>query len=245
MANVPFPTDAAHRARFEYAGIAHDVFSDGAGPGVLIMHELPGLTPSCLRLAAMVRDADSRVYLPWFFGQPGQHHTGGFSAGFEIARLCLRREFRVLATSENGPLTGWLRALCRDIYDNTRNAGLGIGVIGMCLTGNVVLSLMLEECVLAPVTCQPGLPFEVSIFPGAGTRRAAVGGSAFPRTTSRGPRNERSPCRCWAIASRQTSFAALSASKPSLTSSGAASLGTTFRLAPAIQETSPIERIRC
>lgn len=35
------------RFQFEHDGIRHDVFSRGPGPGVLIMHELPGMTPSC------------------------------------------------------------------------------------------------------------------------------------------------------------------------------------------------------
>jgi dienelactone hydrolase len=34
-----------------------------------------------------------------------------------------------------------------------------VGVIGMCLTGGFVVNLMLEDAVLAPVACQPSLPF--------------------------------------------------------------------------------------
>ena len=36
------------------------------------MHELPGMTPPCLKLAARIRDAGFTVYLPLFFGRPGR-----------------------------------------------------------------------------------------------------------------------------------------------------------------------------
>jgi dienelactone hydrolase len=34
-----------------------------------------------------------------------------------------------------------------------------VGAIGMCLTGNFALALMVEPCVMAPVLSQPSLPF--------------------------------------------------------------------------------------
>jgi dienelactone hydrolase len=172
--SVSFQVDLSHRRQFEHGGFARDVFSDGTGPGVLILHELPGLSPACLSLGARVRDAGFHVELPLLFGQPGDHHVGA-AAGIEIARLCLRNEFHLLATDKNAPITDWLRALCRDVYTRTQHAGRGIGVIGMCLTGNVVLSLMLEEQVLVPVTCEPSLPFEVPHTPGAEARRVSPG----------------------------------------------------------------------
>ena len=172
--HAPFPVDSASRRSFTFGDMSHDVFSDGDGPSVLLLHELPGMTPACLRLAAIIRDAGYEVTVPLLFGTPGQHHAGA-GALLDVARICLRREFRLLATNGNAPITAWLRALCRDLHERTSRVGAGIGVIGMCLTGNVVLSLMLEESVLVPVTCEPSLPFEMPWLPGAAARRAAAG----------------------------------------------------------------------
>jgi dienelactone hydrolase len=37
-----------------------------------------------------------------------------------------------------------------------------VGALGMCLTGNFALALMVDEAVMAPVLSQPSLPFGVS-----------------------------------------------------------------------------------
>jgi dienelactone hydrolase len=40
------------------------------------------------------------------------------------------------------------------------SGGKGVGAIGMCVTGNFALSMMLEPAMLAPVLSQPSLPFD-------------------------------------------------------------------------------------
>jgi len=64
------------------------------------------------------------------------------------------------ARFEEGPITDWLRALCRHAHE--RCGGPGVGALGMCLTGNFALALMVDESVMAPVLSQPSLPFPVS-----------------------------------------------------------------------------------
>jgi len=49
-----------------------------------------------------------------------------------------------------------LRALCRD--QKQRYNVEGVGVIGMCLSGNFAISLMADDAVLAGVASQPSLP---------------------------------------------------------------------------------------
>jgi dienelactone hydrolase len=78
----------------------------------------------------------------------------------EMARACVSREFSVLARNESSPITDWLRALCRQAHAEC--GGPGVGAIGMCLTGNFALALMVDEAVMAPVLSQPSLPFPVS-----------------------------------------------------------------------------------
>lgn len=77
-----------------------------------------------------------------------------------MARACISREFHVFARNESSPITDWLRALCRRAHEEC--GGPGVGAIGMCLTGNFALSLMVDESVMAPILSQPSLPFGVS-----------------------------------------------------------------------------------
>lgn len=142
--------------QFEHAGVARPVFRRGKGPGVVIMHEIPGITPEVARFAEMVADAGFSVVMPELFGTPGRPIGVGYIAG-QLARACISHEFKVLASREASPITEWLRALCRDVHREL--GGKGVGAIGMCLTGNFALTLMLDEAVMAPVLSQPSLPF--------------------------------------------------------------------------------------
>lgn len=123
------------------------------------MHELFGVTPEVIRFANWVVDAGFTVFVPCFFGRVGDELSLLGNAK-DIARACIRREFRLLARHESSPLTTWARALCRSVFDEL--GGRGVGAIGMCLTGNFALALMVDEHIMAPVLCQPSLPLSVS-----------------------------------------------------------------------------------
>jgi hypothetical protein len=71
------------------------------------------------------------VYLPSLFGRPGAEPTAG-SIVRSVLRICVSREFAVLA-DRTSPVTSWLRALAARAHGECR--GLGVGAIGMCLTG--------------------------------------------------------------------------------------------------------------
>jgi dienelactone hydrolase len=144
---------------FESGGTTRTVYTRGAGPGVVVMHEVPGITPPVARFAARVADAGFRVYLPHLFGTPGQPLSIPYVLS-QMARACVSREFSVLARRQSSPITGWLRALCR--HAHAECGGPGVGALGMCLTGNFALALMVDESVMAPVLSQPSLPFGVS-----------------------------------------------------------------------------------
>lgn len=143
--------DGYHSFEFPSKGKQRKVFRRGAGPGVMVMHELPGLTPACLALAERIVANGYTVYVPLLFGEPGKS-----ALITNYAKLCVSREFKLLAANGVSPITVWLRDLCRHIYAEC--GGPGIGVIGMCLTGGFVLSMMLEPSVIASVTSQPSLP---------------------------------------------------------------------------------------
>jgi dienelactone hydrolase len=126
------------------------------------------MSPAFLRLALRVRNKNFRVYLPLFFGHPGQDSLlrGGLALTF-----CLRREFYLFARDRSSPIAQWLQALCRQIHAEC--PGPGVGAIGMCLTGGIILSVMLDESVLAPVICEPALPFALPLS--SRKRKAALG----------------------------------------------------------------------
>jgi dienelactone hydrolase len=133
--------------------IQHEVYHRGDGPPIVLIQELPGIGPETLRLADKFIDAGFSVYLPHLFGPIGKTSMVG-----NMTRvLCLRREFSVFSSGKSSPIVDWLRALCRKVRADTQVAG--VGVIGMCLTGNVAISLMGDDSVLAAVASQPSMPF--------------------------------------------------------------------------------------
>jgi dienelactone hydrolase len=144
---------------FTHEGQTRTVFRRGEGPGVVIVHEIPGITPEVARFAEIVADAGFSVAMPDLFGTPGKP-MGALYAAQQLARACIRHEFKVLAARASSPITDWLRALCRALH--AERGGRGVGAIGMCLTGNFALALMVDEAVMAPVLSQPSLPFPLT-----------------------------------------------------------------------------------
>ncbi len=144
---------------FSHDGAERTVYKKGSGPGVVVMHEIPGITPPVAEFARRVVDAGFTVYMPHMFGTPEKPLSIPYAVG-QIARACISREFSVFAKNESSPITDWLRALCRKAHEEC--GGPGVGAIGMCLTGNFALALMVDESVMAPVLSQPSLPFGVS-----------------------------------------------------------------------------------
>ena len=143
---------------FSYDGVTRPVYRRGSGPGVIVIHEIPGITPAVARFAERVAEAGFTVLMPRLFGTPGRALSVPYVMG-QAARICVSREFKVLASRQASPVTEWLRALCRSAHDEL--GGKGVGAIGMCLTGNFALALMVDEAVMAPVLSQPSLPFPI------------------------------------------------------------------------------------
>jgi dienelactone hydrolase len=131
------------------------------------MHELPGLTEETFDFGRRVAYRGFTVYLPLLFGEPSQS-ASIVNLVKATARVCISREFHILAARQSSPITRWLRALCRQLHRH--HGGPGVGAIGMCLTGGFALSMMVDRTVMAPVLSQPSLPF--GLTPGL---RAALG----------------------------------------------------------------------
>jgi len=60
---------------FTAKGITHRVFRKGAGPAVLVMHELPGMVPQCTALGEAIADHGFLVHLTLFYGEPGDRRA--------------------------------------------------------------------------------------------------------------------------------------------------------------------------
>jgi dienelactone hydrolase len=154
------------KTSFTHDGKTKPVYVRGEGRAVIVLHELPGITPQVLRFAGWVVDAGFRAYLPELTGVAGKP----FSTGYYLrvfAGVCISREFALLAAHRSSAVTDWLRALARQAARET--AGAGVGVVGMCFTGNFALAMMLEPCLAAAVTAQPSLPLSIG-----SERRAAL-----------------------------------------------------------------------
>src|SRR5277367_400440 len=140
-------------------GAARDVYKAGSGPAVIVMSEIPGITPAVAQFAQRVADAGYSVFMPLLFGEPMRPPERGYALR-TIFKACISREFRVLASNQSSPIVDWLRALAR--HAHAECGGRGVGAIGMCFTGNFALAMMLNAPVLAPVLSQPSLPFSVT-----------------------------------------------------------------------------------
>src|SRR3984957_7968634 len=138
-------------------GVTKAVHVAGAGPAVIVMTEMPGISPHVARFARWVRDAGFTVYMPSLCGRGGAV-PGAEEGAAVFQRACVSAEFRALAANESSPVTKWLRSLARFAHEEC--GGPGVGAIGMCFTGNFALSMMLERAVLAPVLSQPSLPLD-------------------------------------------------------------------------------------
>jgi dienelactone hydrolase len=131
----------------------HDVYERGSGAPVVLIQELPGIGVETLQLADELINAGFHVVMPHLFGPIGKT-----SIGANLLRVfCMRREFHLFQANRTSPIVDWLKALCREV--KSVHSSKGVGVIGMCLTGNFAISLMADDSVLAAVASQPAMPF--------------------------------------------------------------------------------------
>ena len=57
---------------FAHEGREHEVYWAGAGPAVIVIHEMPGLHPGVTAFGQRLVDAGFTVYMPSLFGRPGE-----------------------------------------------------------------------------------------------------------------------------------------------------------------------------
>jgi dienelactone hydrolase len=153
--------------RFAHGGKTRPVYRAGSGPAVVVVHEMPGITPEVAAFGRRVAEAGFTAVLPSLFGTPGRPVSGRYLFGSMVG-ACVSREFATLALNRTSAVTEWLRALAR--HEHAECGGPGVGALGMCFTGGFALAMMLDDSVIAPVLSQPSLP-----LPLGRKRRAAPG----------------------------------------------------------------------
>ena len=137
----------------------HPTYRRGTGPGVVVIAEIPGITPEVVGFAEEVVAQGFTVVLPHLFGDVPSA-SGPVAAVRTLAGLCVNREFTKLRVGETSPVATWLRSLARSLHAEL--GGPGVGAVGMCFTGGFALAMMVDDAVAAPVVAQPSLPFAVS-----------------------------------------------------------------------------------
>ena len=145
-------------AEFAAEGRTYPTYRRGRGPVVVLIHELPGITPEVITFADEVVEAGFTVVMRRLFGTPG----GAFNLAnmaSSVPRVCVNREFNKLRTNTTSPIAVWLRDLARSLHAEL--GGPGVGALGMCFTGGFALAMMVDPAVAAPVVAQPSLPFAV------------------------------------------------------------------------------------
>jgi dienelactone hydrolase len=156
------------RTEFSFAGKVRTVYRLGTGPAVIVIAEMPGITPKVAEFARRVAAIGCTAVLPHLFGEPGRDPNpsahGWVGAirtyGTSIAPACVSREFTVLATGRTSKVVDWLRALARSEHE--RCGGPGVGAVGMCFTGGYALAMATDERLLAPVLSQPSMPVGIT-----------------------------------------------------------------------------------
>lgn len=150
---------------FTAAGITRATYRRGSGPGVVIVHEIPGITPKVIAFADEVVASGFTVMMPSLVGTPGKEISAPYGLA-SMAKVCVAREFTHWALDQTSPVIGFLRALARSLHLEV--GGPGVGAIGMCFSGGFALGMMVDEIMVAPVLSQPSLPFAL----GSAARKA-------------------------------------------------------------------------
>ncbi len=153
-------SDVFQRETRTYLGTTRDVWVGGSGPGVVVMHEIPGLHPGVIGFGEELVAAGFTVWMPDMFGDAGRAVHNPLYMLKSIAKGCVSREFTTWRTGKNSAITDWLRQLAKELADVTEGR---VGAVGMCFTGGFALAMMVDEWVGAPVLSQPSLPF--GVFP--------------------------------------------------------------------------------
>ncbi|MDG1786099.1 MAG: dienelactone hydrolase family protein [Ilumatobacter sp.] len=149
---------------FSAADITFPTYRRGVGPAVIVIHEIPGITPLVAKFANEVVGRGFTVVMPSLVGTPGQGPSQLYLAQ-SMLKICIANEFTTMAMKKTSPVIAWLRALARNVHADV--GGPGVGAVGMCFSGGFALGMMVDDLMVAPVLAQPSMPFPIGKERGA------------------------------------------------------------------------------
>jgi dienelactone hydrolase len=129
------------------------VYVKGSGPRVIVLHELPGLGDGDIAVADALSKQQFEVYVPLLFGTAGQYEM---LHGYRQA--CPSGLFNCFDRDTRHAITADLVAMANHVCGSGE-----CGVIGMCLTGTLPLSMLDAKGVVAVVLAQPTLPIRLHV----------------------------------------------------------------------------------
>ncbi|HET7736004.1 MAG TPA: dienelactone hydrolase family protein [Nocardioidaceae bacterium] len=153
------PLSSWTKSSFTHDGVTHPTYRKGSGPGVIVIHEIPGITQGVEAFADEVVDQGFTVVMPSLFGTDGAGYSP-VNLAKVAGQLCISREFLRLAKGTTTPVATWLRALAKELHAEL--GGPGVGAVGMCFTGGYALAMLADAPIAAPVLAQPSAPFSVT-----------------------------------------------------------------------------------
>src|SRR3954451_18757945 len=116
------PLTTYERTDFTFDGTTRDVFRRGTGPAVIVIAEMPGITPKVVEFADRVVDIGCPVALPHLFGTPGRDALANGTLRAvpylftSMIPACVSKEFTTWATDKTSPVISWLRGLARELH---------------------------------------------------------------------------------------------------------------------------------
>ena len=108
--------DDFESAPFDHAGKTRTVYRKGDGPAVIVISEIPGITPLVADFARRVAELGLTAVMPHLFGEPGKEPTNAYGLQ-SMVHACVSREFMTWATGKTSPIVDWCRALARHEHD--------------------------------------------------------------------------------------------------------------------------------
>jgi dienelactone hydrolase len=130
-------------------------------PPILLLHEMPALSPDVLDLALRLSRKNYSVYVPLLWGNRDDNAASNFVFLRRAIELRASPRWRAGEADIDRPILDDLTALCRSIA--ALHPEQRLGVIGNCLTGIFPFALAARvPRIAAPVASQPTLPITLS-----------------------------------------------------------------------------------
>ena len=149
MSVVPFSLEGFEMKPFtSSSGRTRDVYRTGKGPAVIVIHEIPGITPLVAEFGRRIAQNGMTAVLPSLLGTAGRPMTVPYALS-SLTRACVSKEFTLLALNRTSPIVDYLRELA--VHERETHGGPGVGAVGMCLTGGFALAMCVSP---VPLTRQ-------------------------------------------------------------------------------------------